>query len=159
MHLREEESRDPMRNPPEDIAHREPAKEINLTIPMIPDMEIAASRTAEAVAEVMHLDEDKTAEVSMALIEACLNSFEHSHSDDRKVYITFRVEDSELTIILHDKGSGFDPDSIEEPDLAKMLQPGIRKRGWGLKLMESMMDSVVIESGPGGTTVTMRKKK
>ncbi len=148
-----------MRNPPEDIAHREPAKEINLTIPMIPDMEIAASKTAEAVAEVMRLDEDKTAEVLMALIEACLNSFEHSHSNDRKVYITFRVEDSELTIILRDKGSGFDPDKVEKPDLKRMLQPGIRKRGWGLKLMESMMDSVVIESGPGGTVVTMKKKK
>jgi anti-sigma regulatory factor (Ser/Thr protein kinase) len=143
----------------EDIAHRESVKEINLTIPMIPDMEIAASKTAEAVAEVMHLDEDKTAEVSMALIEACLNSFEHSHSEDRKVYITFRVEDSELTIILRDTGRGFDPDDVEEPDLKKMLQPGIRKRGWGLKLMESMMDSVAIASGPDGTIITMKKKR
>ena len=40
-----------MRNPREDVSHQEPTKEINLTIPMIPDMEIAASRTAEAVAE------------------------------------------------------------------------------------------------------------
>ncbi|HUV35645.1 MAG TPA: ATP-binding protein [Patescibacteria group bacterium] len=143
----------------EDITHPESVKEINLTIPMIPDMEIAAGKTAEAVAEVMNLDEDKTAEVSMALIEACLNSFEHSHSEDRKVYITFRVEDSELTIILRDKGSGFDPESVEKPDLERMLRPGIRKRGWGLKLMESMMDSLTIESGPGGTVVTMKKKR
>jgi anti-sigma regulatory factor (Ser/Thr protein kinase) len=148
-----------MKNPREYITHREPTKEINLTIPMIPDMEIAASKTAEAVAEVMRLDEDKTAEVSMALIEACLNSFEHSRSEDRKVYITFRVEDSEMTIILRDNGTGFDPDKVEKPDLKKMLQPGIRKRGWGLKLMEGMMDSVEIESGPGGTTVTMKKKR
>jgi anti-sigma regulatory factor (Ser/Thr protein kinase) len=126
---------------------------------MIPDMEIAASKTAEAVAEVMRLDEDKTAEVSMALIEACLNSFEHSRSEDRKVYITFRVEDSELTIILRDNGAGFDPESVEKPDLERMLRPGIRKRGWGLKLMEGMMDSLTIESGPDGTVVTMKKKR
>ncbi len=142
-----------------DIAPREPVKEIKLTIPMMPDMEIAACRTAEAVAEVMQLDEDKTAEVSMALIEACLNSFEHSKSEDRKVYITFRVEDSELTIILKDLGSGFDPSTVEIPDIAKKLQPGIRKRGWGLKLMEGMMDSITIESGPGGTIITMTKKR
>jgi anti-sigma regulatory factor (Ser/Thr protein kinase) len=137
----------------------EPEKEINLTIPMIPDMEIAASRTAEAVAEVMELDEDKTAEVSMALIEACLNSFEHSHSEDRKVFITFRVQDEELTIILRDNGTGFDPGSVEEPDIVEKLKPGISKRGWGLKLMEKMMDSLVIDSGPDGTKITMTKKR
>ncbi len=148
-----------MNNPRDEITHRESVKEINLTIPMMPDMEIAASRTAEAVAEVMNLDEEKTAEVSMALIEACLNSFEHSHSEDGKVYITFRVEDSELTIILQDHGTGFNPEEVEEPDLQRMLRPGIRKRGWGLKLMERMMDSLTIESGPGGTVVTMKKKR
>jgi anti-sigma regulatory factor (Ser/Thr protein kinase) len=134
-------------------------REIKLTIPMVPDMEIAASKTAEAVAEVMQLDEDKTAEVSMALIEACLNSFEHSQSEDRKVYITFRVKGNILTIVLRDHGAGFDPKSIEEPDLKKKLQPGISKRGWGLKLMESMMDSIEIDSGPDGTIITMTKKK
>ncbi|UCF07158.1 MAG: ATP-binding protein [bacterium] len=126
---------------------------------MIPDMEIAASRTAEAVAEVMELDEDKTAEVSMALIEACLNSFEHSHSEDRKVFITFRVKNEELTIILRDNGTGFDPDKVEEPNIVEKLKPGISKRGWGLKLMEKMMDSLVIDSGPNGTKITMTKKR
>jgi len=137
----------------------EAEREINLTIPMIPDMEIAASRTAEALAEVMELDEDKTAEISMALIEACLNSIEHSHSEDRKVYITFRVRDNELTIILRDNGTGFDPDTVEKPNLESKLRPGIRKRGWGLKLMETMMDSLLIESGPEGTVITMTKNR
>ena len=137
----------------------EPYKEIHLTIPMVPDMELAACRTAEAVAEVMELDEDKAAEVSMALIEACLNSFEHSHSEDNTVYITFRLKDGELTIILRDHGVGFDPEQVEVPDIREKLKPGIRKRGWGLKLMEGMMDSVTIESSPGGTTITMTKKK
>ena len=138
---------------------RLPDKVIKLTIPILPDMEIAATRTAEAVAEAMQLDEEKTAEVSMAIIEACLNSFEHSESKDQKVYITFRVRNSELTIILEDRGSGFDPDSVEIPDLEKKLKPGISKRGWGLKLMQGMMDSIKIDSGPKGTKITMVKKK
>jgi len=137
----------------------EPYKEINLTIPMVPDMELAACKTAEAVAEVMELDEDKAAEISMALIEACLNSFEHSHSEDRKVYITFRVKDGELTIILRDHGTGFDPQQVEVPDIREKLKPGIRKRGWGLKLMEGMMDSIEIDSDPDGTTIIMTKKR
>ncbi len=70
---------------------KEPDMVVELTIPMLQNMELAAGRTAEAVAGVIQLDEDKTAEVSMALIEACLNSFEHSKSMDRRVYITFSL--------------------------------------------------------------------
>ena len=138
---------------------KEPIKEINLTIPMLPNMEITARRTVEAVAEVMDLDDDKTAEVSMALIEACLNSFEHSNSKDKKVFITFQVMQNELRIILRDNGNGFDPKKVEIPDLSKKLKPGIRKRGWGLQLMAGMMDTLEIKSGPDGTTIFMSKKK
>ena len=138
---------------------KKPQKEIHLTIPMLQNMELAATKTAEAVAEVMHLDEEKTSEVSMAIIEACLNSFEHSKSEDKNVYITFAVQEEQLLIVLRDYGSGFDPSKLEEPKMEKKLKPGVRKRGWGLKLMESMMDSVEIESGPQGTTITMTKKK
>lgn len=134
-------------------------KEIKLTIPMFPDMELAATKTAEAVAEVMQLDEEKIAEVSMALIEACLNSFEHAKSKDKNVYITFRLEDDQLLIILRDHGGGFDLDKLEEPKIENKLKPGARKRGWGLTLMESMMDSVKIKTGPKGTTITMTKKR
>ena len=138
---------------------KEPEKEIHLTIPMLQNMELAATKTAEAVAEVMQLDEEKTTEVSMAILEACLNSFEHSRSEDKNVYITFRVKEDRLLIILKDYGGGFDPSKLEEPKMENKLKPGVRKRGWGLKLMESMMDSVEIESGPQGTTITMTKKK
>ena len=138
---------------------KEPEKEIHLTIPMLQNMELAATKTAEAVAEVMHLDEEKTTEVSMAIIEACLNSFEHSRSEDKNVYITFTVKEEQLLIVLRDYGGGFDPSKLEEPKMEEKLKTGVRKRGWGLKLMESMMDSVEIESSSQGTTITMTKKK
>jgi len=136
-----------------------PEREVKLTIPMLQNMELAASKTAEAVAEVMDLGEDKTAEVSMALIEACINSFEHSKSPDRQVYITFFLKDDRLEIVLRDLGTGFDPNEVEEPSLDRKLSHGARKRGWGLKLMENMMDSVNIESGKNGTSITMIKYK
>ncbi|NIO29551.1 MAG: hypothetical protein GTO29_13470 [Candidatus Latescibacteria bacterium] len=81
-------------------------KVVELTTPILQNMELAACRTAEAVAEVMEFGEDKSAEVAMALIEACLNSFEHSRSKDKKVYITFLLEDGILKIILRDRGRG-----------------------------------------------------
>ena len=41
---------------------------VELTIPILHDMELAATKTAEVVAKHMELSEDKTAEISMALI-------------------------------------------------------------------------------------------
>ena len=134
-------------------------KEIYVRIPMLQDMEIAATRVAEALAETMHFDEEKIAEVSMALLEACINAFEHSKSPEGKIHITFDIAGDQMKIILRDYGQGFDPDKVEKPDIKKKLRPGTRKRGWGLKLMESLMDSVDIYSDPKGTVVTMVKKK
>ena len=56
---------------------------VELTLPVLPDMEIAAKRTGEVVAKHMGLDEEKTAEMSMAIIEACINAFEHSDSKEQ----------------------------------------------------------------------------
>jgi anti-sigma regulatory factor (Ser/Thr protein kinase) len=134
-------------------------KRIDLTIPILQNMELAATRVAEALAEVMLFDEVKRDEVSMALLEACINSFEHSKSKDRKVYITFTAEEDRLKITLRDHGGGFQRGAVVEPKLEEKLKPGVRKRGWGLKLMESLMDEVEIVSDKNGTTVTMIKKK
>ena len=51
------------------------------------------------------------------------------------------------------------PENVEEPDISKKMKPGVRKRGWGLKLMKGLMDSVEIHSDKNGTTVTMVKNK
>ena len=55
---------------------------VELTLPVMEDMELAATKTAEVVAKRMGLDDMKTAEISMALIEACINAFEHSKTKD-----------------------------------------------------------------------------
>ena len=65
---------------------------VELTIPIIPDMELAASQTAEVVAKHMNLDEEKRGEISMALIEACINAFEHSKTEEKEIEIRFIIE-------------------------------------------------------------------
>ena len=62
---------------------------VELTIPILQDMELAATNTAEVVAKHMGLSEEKTAEISMALIEATINAFEHSESKSSNVEIHF----------------------------------------------------------------------
>jgi serine/threonine-protein kinase RsbW len=129
---------------------------------MLPDMEIAASKTATALAEFMEMSSDKIDEVRMAVVEACINSFEHSHAGDQKVRIEFAVlgdsEPEKLQITITDSGIGFSPEDVEEPIIAEKLKAA-RKRGWGLKIIKGLMDEVEIRSGPTGTTVVMSKSR
>lgn len=137
-------------------------REVTLTLPMLPDMEIAASKTATAMAEYMKMSSDKIDEVRMAVVEACINSFEHSHAPDRKVYITFAVlgddEPERLLISIHDTGVGFEPAGVEEPNIEEKLKSD-RKRGWGLKIIQGLMDEVDIQSDPNGTGTTILMSK
>ena len=57
-----------------------------------------------------------------------------------------------------DKGVGFDKSKVKIPNIEKKLK-NKRKRGWGLKLINELMDSVEWESSEKGTTVTMKKMK
>ena len=132
-------------------------REINLTIPMIPDMEVAAIQTAESVLRYMDFTDDQVDEVKHALIEACINAFEHSASAEGKVYIRFMMYPHELVVEIQDYGQGFDVGEVEKPDISRKVG-GEHKRGWGLMMMESLMDAVEIHSGPRGTQISMTKK-
>ena len=121
-------------------------------------MELVATQTAEIVARHMDLSEEKTGEISMALIEACINAFEHSESKS-EVYIDFLIEEDQLTIKVIDKGKGFDQSNVKIPKIESKLNSDERKRGWGIMLIKELMDSVDFESDHTGTTLTMIKKK
>lgn len=135
-------------------------REVKLTLPMAPDMEIEASETATSMAEAMAMSADKVDEVRMAVVEACINAIEHSRSEDRQVHLTFEVLGSgrpqRLRITVRDHGIGFDPESVEEPDIEKKLWAK-QKRGWGLKIIRGLMDDVNIRSNDRGTTLVMSK--
>ena len=131
---------------------------VDLNIPMIPDMELTVAQTAGAMGEFMKLDADKIEEIKMALIEACINAFEHSQSEDERVSITFDIGVDELIIQITDQGKGFDVAKARE-DLEARHESGQHRRGWGLTLMEEMMDEVEVESSEQGTCITMVKRR
>lgn len=132
--------------------------EVELIIPMLPDMEITATQTACSVAQYMKFDPDRIDEVKMALIEAIINAFEHSKSLDGKVRIKFVIADDNLTVVIQDHGQGFELNRIDKPDITQKLRAEY-KRGWGLMLIENLMDTVHIESSEHGTTLVMSKNR
>ncbi len=140
------------------MVSRKVLKKLRLELPIADDMEIAAAEAATSIGESVAMSQDKLDEVRMALIEACINAFEHSHAEDGKVYVTFavlgEVEPTALRITVQDFGHGFDASAVVRPS-----PPGSggRKRGHGLTLIRGLMDEVDIRSGGAGTTVVMSK--
>lgn len=148
----------PLENSRKESEMKEKPAKVDLDIPMMPDMELTATNTAEAVGHFMGLDEEKIEEVKMALIEACINAIEHSQSKDGRLHIDFDVSDRALTIVISDRGHGFDVEAVRE-DLRQRRESGQRHRGWGLQLMEELMDHVDLQSDSDGTTLTLVKNR
>ena len=98
----------------------------------------------------------------MAVVEACINSFEHSRAPDRKVYITFSVlgdrKPERLQIVIRDTGVGFNPGTVAKPTIQEKLKAE-SKRGWGLQIIQGLMDDVEISSTDEGTTIVMTKHR
>jgi len=63
-----------------------------------------------------------------------------------------------LRITIQDQGIGFDRSRVVQPRIEDNLK-AIRKRGWGLKIIEGLMDEVNVLSGEGGTSVVMSKAR
>lgn len=74
------------------------------------------------------------------------------------VHVRFRVKPEELEITVKDYGVGFDPDRIEEADINRAIHSE-DKRGWGFKIMRTLMDKVEVSSHPGGTQIKMIKRR
>ena len=132
-----------------------------LTIPMYPDMELAAAKTGSVLAELKDFNEEAIEEIQLAIIETCINASEHSNSDDKEVHIQFLVTDDELQVKITDRGVGITADTLDGSRLLGRpgAFPDLRKRGRGLQIIKALMDEVVIESSPDGTTVSFTKKK
>lgn len=131
---------------------------VELKLPILKNMELIATQSAEVVSKHMNLSEEKAGEISMAIIEACINAFEHSNSKE-EIFIHFIISDDNLTVKVIDQGIGFDAAQVAVPDIENKINSKERKRGWGIMLIKELMDYVHFTSDASGTTLTMVKNK
>jgi len=133
---------------------------MELTLPMVPDIEIAAARAAGNLARELGMSSEAIDEMAHAMIEACINAREHSGSEDKRIYVrivgtSLGDGNPRIDIWISDRGKGFD---ITEARSRRSKLGAVHKRGWGLQIIEAHMDEVGISTGPeGGTTIHMVK--
>jgi serine/threonine-protein kinase RsbW len=123
--------------------------EYELVLPVKADSEVVAARVAEEVASFAAVDSDTVDRVKMAIIEACINAFEHSASESGKVRLRYLLSPEKIELFVQDDGKGFR--AGKSPEESK------RNRGWGLKLIRELVDEVDIVTGQEGTVVRMVK--
>ena len=103
------------------------------------------------------LAEDRVADLTLALSEACTNAIEAHDAKDEADRVLVRVDedDDRLVVTVEDRGPGFDP--LELPAHPAVTDPDRLnfERGLGIPIIRNLVDEVTFTSDDGGTTVTM----
>ncbi len=131
-------------------------QEFDVVLPMSPRAELVAARAAEEIGAGMGFDDDAVSRIKAALVEACINAFEHCKSKGSKVYLRFVVGDDKLVVQVQNKGALFD--RMPEPGSLAVPASGLpHKRGWGMELMKGLMDEVRLETLSSGARIVLVK--
>ena len=127
------------------------ADEYEITLPMGDESELIAAHTLEEIAKRHHIAPKAINQIKAALLEASINASEHSLSPDRRIHQKFSVEDDRIVITISNRGLRL----VDRRTTA--IKPETERRGWGLKLIEKLMDEVKIHRTDDGTSISMTK--
>ncbi len=131
-------------------------KSLELHIPNILGQEKVAMDFAASAAKKMGFTGERVEDLKTAVSEACLNAIEHGNKMDAgmKVGIILNVEEMNLQVTVQDEGEEIGP--VETPRIEDKIEGRSSRRGWGIFLIENLMDEVKFESTPeGGNLVRM----
>jgi len=139
------------RNAPDKIV---PVREFEVVLPSASKAELVAAKAVEEIGTEMGFDDAAIGQIKAALVEACINAFEHSRLKVAKVFLRFVTSADRLTIYVQNGGVDFDSPAEATEPAADALP---RKRGWGFELMKGLMDEVRVERIRGGAKIVLVK--
>jgi anti-sigma regulatory factor (Ser/Thr protein kinase)/FixJ family two-component response regulator len=115
-----------------------------LSLPAEPEALITARRALRNWLAEIGVESEALYDITLATGEACTNAIEHAYAPGEASF--------ELEARRVDGGV-----RVQVRDYGQWRAPRGQNRGRGLKLMETLMDEVKIQSGPTGTTVELRR--
>ena len=116
----------------------------------------AMERVATAVGG-LDLESSRLERLKTAVGEATMNAMEHGneYQPDRPVSIRVIHAPGRLSVLVTDHGGGGELPEAEKPDLEAKLEGRQRARGWGLLLIEEMVDETRVTSDEDGRTLEL----
>lgn len=103
------------------------------------------------------LDADRVEDLKVAVSEATTNAVEAhglTGSIDR-IRIAIEAGDNEMSVEVHDRGVGFDPDTLPAMPPADSPERLSHEAGLGVQLMSRLVDETEISSSAEGTVVRL----
>ena len=125
-------------------------KKFALTVPSSTENLALIREFVGSIAMQSGMDAADTGKLELAVDEACANVIEHAYGNDttKEVIIRARLDDETLSIDVEDTGRGFDPSSVKQDELEKLVEKR-KTGGLGMRLMKTLMDEVRYEIEPG----------
>ena len=102
------------------------------------------------------VEESVIADIAISVSELVNNAMIHGNKSSPDKFVTVKLlkENSSVTISVGDQGTGFNPETIEDPLAEENL---LREVGRGIFIVRSLMDKVEIDATSKGTTISITK--
>ncbi len=129
----------------------------DFTLASEPGGEREAMARVERAVEAVGLDPARIERLKTAVAEATMNAMEHGseYRADRPVAIRVLHSPDRLRVRVTDQGSAGELSPAEAPDLEAKLEGRQKPRGWGLFLIEKMVDEARVTSSEDGHTLEL----
>ena len=128
-----------------------------LAIPSQPGNERQAMEAVAAQVAGRGLSDARLERLKTAVAEATMNAMEHGnhYQADAPVMIDILTAEDALAVQITDQGSGQELPEAEMPDLEAKLAGMQSPRGWGLFLIQNMVDEMIVHHDNGRHTVEL----
>jgi serine/threonine-protein kinase RsbW len=125
-------------------------KKYQLRIPSQTDNLELIREFVSRVSRKVGFKDDDVNKIELAVDEACANVVKHAYKKDEKkpIDIVIQIDYQKLTVIVTDRGRGFNPRKVKQPDMKEYLAQ-MRVGGLGIYLMRTLMDEVDFNVQPG----------
>ena len=129
-----------------------------LSIPSEPGNERRATEEVARAVSGLGLPQRTLERLKTAVAEATMNAMEHGNRYDPEVPVTIRVLSSDRAVFVRITDQGGSPGSEphkEVPDIEAKLAGTQTPRGWGLFLIQNMVDELRVSGNPDHHTVEL----
>ena len=133
-----------------DLAPADPRLTVleDFSVASAPGNERAARLRVAAAVEQLDLPDSTVERLKTAVAEAVMNAMEHGNGFEPDVLVDIRVLASAdlVSVEVYDQGGAGALTPADAPDLTAKLAGEQSPRGWGLFLIENMVDSLIVDA-------------